>query len=77
MISHQQILDMTKEDVIKITTFEEEESSIEVNMEEELLKTYEDHAKKIGVETEKLLSAIVILYCKELLEKDEEIPITN
>jgi hypothetical protein len=32
MISHQQILDMTKEDVINITTFEEEESSIEVNM---------------------------------------------
>jgi hypothetical protein len=68
---------MTKEDVINITTFEEEESSIEVNMKEELLKTYEDHAKKIGVETEKLLSAIVILYCRELLEKGEEIPITN
>lgn len=67
------VFDLTKEEVVKLTTFEGEASDIEVDLDDDLVKIYQEHADKIGVELNQLLSAVIILYCKELIEKDNKI----
>jgi len=76
-MSQTQLFNLTREEILALNTFGGEPATIDVDLEEDLIKTYCEHAKSLDVRVEDLLSAATILYCRELLDKDEQDSVTN
>ena len=71
------VFDLTKEEVLQIVNFEGEAATVQVDLEQDLIKEYQQHADRIGVDLNQLLSAVVMIYCRELTEKDKNLKDTN
>jgi hypothetical protein len=71
------VFDLTKEEVLEIVNFEGEAATVQVDLEPDLIKEYQEHADRIGVDLNQLLSAVVMIYCRELTEKDKNLLDTN
>jgi len=71
------VFDLTKEEVLEIVNFEGEAATVQVDLEQDLIKEYQEHADRIGVDLNQLLSAVVMIYFRELTEKDKNLKDTN
>jgi hypothetical protein len=71
------VFDLTKEEVLEIVNFEGEAATVQVDLEQDLIKEYQQHADRIGVDLNQLLSAVVMIYFRELTEKDKNLKDTN